>query len=121
MGYYVPNKMPEDCRECPYNHYVEMTGETVCDAGQFVMQTDSQSLPFEGRHPDCPLIDVPDGHGDLIDKQYVYQNTMTMGEHMRKIVLKQIDLLPTIIPADHFRDVTKKVATDIDVGHKEET
>lgn len=39
-------------------------------------------------------------HGDLIDKQYAYQNTMAMGEHMRKIILKQIDLLPTIIPAD---------------------
>lgn len=39
-------------------------------------------------------------HGDLIDKQYAYQNTMAMGEHMRKIILKQIDLLPTIIPAE---------------------
>ena len=38
-------------------------------------------------------------HGDLIDKQYAYQNTMVMGEHMRKIILKQIDSLPTVIPA----------------------
>lgn len=44
-------------------------------------------------------IPVPE-HGDLIDKQYAYQNTMTLGEHTRKIVLKQIDALPVVIPAD---------------------
>lgn len=46
---------------------------------------------------------VPE-HGDLIDKQYAYQNTMTLGEHTRKIVLKQIDALPVVIPADPVKE-----------------
>ena len=67
MGYYVPQKLPEDCRECPYNQYLEFSGDTACNAGEFVMQTDSKALPFEGRHHNCPLVEIPDGHGRLID------------------------------------------------------
>jgi hypothetical protein len=56
-------------------------------------------MSADHRLDNCPLRPVPP-HGDLIDKQYAYQNTMVMGEHMRKIILKQIDLLPTVIPAE---------------------
>lgn len=63
---------------------------------------DGRVFQFSGYGNPKPLgtaIPVPD-HGDLIDKQYAYQNTMAMGEQTRKIVLKQIDALPVVIPED---------------------
>jgi len=67
MGYYVPSETPEDCRECPYCCYYSFPGETECVAGHFLMQTDHKALLFEGRHPNCPLVEVPSSCRRLID------------------------------------------------------
>ena len=32
-----------------------------------MLADDRKPLPFEGRHTDCPLVEVPAGHGRLID------------------------------------------------------
>lgn len=91
MGVYIPDmEMPTDCGHCRFaiDGWCYAYGKPNIDA-----------LANDGRTNFCPLVPVPP-HGDLIDKQYAYQNTMAMGEHMRKIILKQIDLLPTVIQAE---------------------
>lgn len=96
-GIYISGmEMPESCWRCEIGNAEQMDNRP-CPF--YSIDGEEQKKYADSRHPDCPLIPVPD-HGDLIDKQYAYQNTMTLGEHTRKIVLKQIDALPVVIPAD---------------------
>ena len=60
------------------------------------------------RHPDCPLIEVPDGHKRLIDADALAFAVMDCQNTDQ--ALAAIDDAPTIIPA---------FETDIDVGQKE--
>ena len=112
MGYYVPNKMPEDCRECSFNSWSPFGGNTICNAGEFVLQTDFRALPFEGRHPNCPLIEVPDGHGRLVDKDELCKRLLAAwdtADKEKKVLISAVmaDIVtpivlgtPTIIPTD---------------------
>lgn len=59
---------PAECRDCAFCNYSMNTGETICDAGNFILADESKAIAFEGRHKDCPLVEIPE-HGDLIDKQ----------------------------------------------------
>lgn len=88
-------EMPKDgCMDCLLHKWT-FAGEMCCITDEIV----SGNVERGGFPANCPLISVPE-HGDLVDKQYAYQNTMTLGERTRKIVLKQIDALPVVIPAD---------------------
>lgn len=91
MSVYIPGiSKPISCYDCPCANGDRMRCQVAKRDFGF----------FEDTRPDwCPLIPIPE-HGDLIDKQYAYQNTMMLGEHTRKIILKQINLLPVLIPAD---------------------
>lgn len=89
MSVYIPGlEKPSDCENCIF-----------CYDDECLMHKPNEYRSWPEEYKNCPLVPVPE-HGDLIDKQYAYQNTMTLGEHTRKIVLKQIDVLPVVIPAD---------------------
>ena len=89
MGVYNPKMaMPETCREC---------GVTNC--GNY----DPDTWRIK-RHKDCPLIEVPDGHGRLIDADALREEWLENGENEyvydTNSFLDSIDDAPTIIPAD---------------------
>ena len=46
-------EMPESCKQCKLGHYDELYGITHCDILR-------ECMPYEGRHPDCPLKLVKD-------------------------------------------------------------
>lgn len=60
-------KMPENCRECPFENYHSDIGQTVCMASLRVLATGFKTISFDGRHCSCPLIALPDKHGRLGD------------------------------------------------------
>ena len=41
-------EMPESCKQCILGHYDELYDITHCDILR-------ECMPYEGRHPDCPL------------------------------------------------------------------
>ncbi len=45
--------MPESCKQCKLGHYDELYDITHCDILR-------EYMPYEGRHPDCPLKLVED-------------------------------------------------------------
>ena len=61
-------KMPECCRECPFENYYSDTGKTVCMASLRVLAIGFGIISFDGRHSSCPIVALPDKHGDLIDR-----------------------------------------------------
>jgi len=41
-------EMPQSCKQCKLGHYDELYGIMHCDILR-------ECMPYEGRHPDCPL------------------------------------------------------------------
>ena len=82
-------EMPKNCEKC------NLCDVVYCNSYRFC------SLDFyrETRAPDCPLIEVPTPHGDLIDRDAIqYANNTTFDEDYvrRKTIMK----MPTIIEAE---------------------
>lgn len=91
-------QMPENCYDCPFGADVDI-GVGVAH-GCNLLKDFAQYA--DERHPDCPLIPVPD-HGDLIDRneyeRVVRANSWT--NPAVPIAVNMIaDRMPTIIPAD---------------------
>ena len=67
MGVYIKGmKMPKDCRECPMQVYYS-SGKTWCKSTDMILSEDYKPIPFDGRPEWCPLVEVPEPHGRLID------------------------------------------------------
>lgn len=87
MGIYIKGvAIPTNCTDC---RYMPLVG---CNPYQ-----DNGMSPSHYRHRTCPLTEVAEPHGRLVDVDMAYQETMVYGEHFRKSVLKVIGNLPTII------------------------
>lgn len=52
--------MPDSCRECWFLKYDMNSGETSCVIEDMILARYFKALDFEGRHEECPLVDVPD-------------------------------------------------------------
>lgn len=65
MGVYVKGmKMPKNCLECEIRSYDANAGEEYCPFSQIVCLS-------IGIQDNCPLVEVPEPHGDLIDRDEV--------------------------------------------------
>ena len=53
-------KMPHDCDSCKVSDILDCTLWKPMDIGE--------------RHPECPLVEVPTPHGDLIDRQKLLED-----------------------------------------------
>lgn len=62
-------EMPKDCRECRLMEYHCSTGETWCAPADGLLAEIFKPIPFDGRPDWCPLAELPEKHGDLIDRQ----------------------------------------------------
>lgn len=75
MGVYIKNmEKPNKCANCPLCRYYYECGNVWCNALNVILE----SIPYEMRlldsalnsiepHKDCPLIEVTEPHGRLID------------------------------------------------------
>jgi hypothetical protein len=71
-------KMPKECRECPFVEYSSLLGNTWCKATAMIMAQNFKPIEFDGRHESCPLVEIPVPHGDLIDKEKLYNTTVDL-------------------------------------------
>ena len=51
--------LPRSCRDCPFNY------SGVCIASANCLKTKSL---MKARNPDCPIVEIPTPHGDLVDR-----------------------------------------------------
>ncbi len=67
MGVYIKGmKMPKNCVECEIRSYDANAEEEYCPFSQIVCLS-------IGIQDNCPLVSVPEPHGDLIDRDILEQ------------------------------------------------
>lgn len=103
MGIYIKDmEMPKSCKECPFSDHEAWCLIPGNWRKRYYCPTDEVS-------DDCPLVEVPDGHGDLIDRNVAEQDAQARMLICDKYdnqfqkpyeVMRAIALAPAIIPAD---------------------
>jgi hypothetical protein len=101
MGVYVKGmEMPHDCGDCDFlSGLICHDNEYYCYAPAFeknysINVTDNVE---NWSRPDwCPLVEIPIPHGDLVDKDKVYQSFYTDNQEINDAVL----YAQTVIPAE---------------------
>lgn len=89
-------EMPIRCINCPFKTYYHSENRCLANRGKKIV--------FEIGHDrgrDCPLLPLPEGHGRLIDADYLL-SLMDNGDHYPTGLLDAADIYdaPTIIEAE---------------------
>ena len=99
-------QMPSGCRECRLMDYDLHTGITWCFPADAILAEDYKSIDFDGRPDWCPMGELPEKHGRLVDADKI---KATYGEWYTEegseegfigTVGNLIDLIPTVIEAE---------------------
>ena len=74
MAIYIKGvAMPTSCYSCPF----ENGGDCYGGKAKYIMDVDDNEELFRNsRHPNCPLVYIPEPHGRLIDADWFF-NTFT--------------------------------------------
>ena len=97
MGIYVKGmRMPRSCFECKLDLRTD-----VCQAFCEWNAEHPYSIRGKDRLPDCPLVEVPEPHGRLVDAD-VLMNVYTKHEFSSDMgdAMEVLDNFPTVIEAE---------------------
>lgn len=105
MGFYVNLEMPKNCPMCPFAHYDDMfntfRGCDITRGKRWAVKNDKDYAKLSTRPDWCPLIEVPEPHGRLIDADKL--KSYWEPDHSRYFdadyFIHTIDAAQTIIPA----------------------
>lgn len=101
-------QMPEDCRECRFQDYGFNTGDTWCGVNDVILAKNFRAIEFDGRPGWCPLVELPEHHGRLIDADELKTAFPRCDNNMDiKIASARatINHMPTIIEAERIKEV----------------
>jgi len=76
MGFYVNLEMPPDCPMCPFAYYDMFNTFRGCDitrGKRWAVKNDKDYAESSTRPDWCPLIEVPEPHGRLIDADALHK------------------------------------------------
>ena len=103
-------QMPSGCRECPLCQYYPMIGETRCRGTGEVLASGFGTIKFSGRSEHCPLVELPEKHGRLIDADALITKRGGLAVDSENIVELSpgwtiplesvIDIEPTVVEAE---------------------
>jgi hypothetical protein len=102
MGVYIKSmEMPKDCRECPMQVYYS-SGKTWCKSTDMILAEDYKPIPFDGRPKWCPLVEVPEPHGRLIDTEMLMDDVKKNSASFfaEDFAREWLDVQPTVIEAE---------------------
>ena len=51
-------QMPDECRMCAMCEFYGVTGKTICKLTHAVLAEYYETIAFDGRHKNCPLVEV---------------------------------------------------------------
>lgn len=92
-------KMPKDCPMCPMSHWTKASDEfTGCDvvSGKRYEMSKSKEYRESVTRPDwCPLVELPEKHGRLIDEGFLASSGYVYGS-----IKPLINAAPTILEAE---------------------
>jgi len=106
MGIYVKGmEMPKECLECEMQIYYSFLGRTWCKPASIILADNYKPIPFDGRPTWCPLVEVPEPHGRLIDaeklkNEYPHDTDWDYPVSTNCYVCESIDNALTVIEAE---------------------
>lgn len=79
MGVYVKGmKMPKECEYCGFCRFYPENGNVWCNAKNIILKTkwkEPNWTHLDVKRPEwCPLVEVAEPHGDLIDRQKLLED-----------------------------------------------
>ena len=94
-------ELPKDCRECKMLTYYSTSGCSMCDISGNALARNFKPIPFDGRPDWCPLIEIPESHGDLIDRDALLDMVRDVNTdyycEVLGVTVEDIDSVPTVI------------------------
>ena len=92
----VDGKIPEDCGDCPYRGLDDNPVSCALTGGEISV------FPYYGnKDPSCPILaEIPDDHGDLIDKQSLIRGIETIDSGDEHTILRakwMVRTAPTVL------------------------
>lgn len=108
-GIYIPGmEMPKNCFDCDFSLFYNEMADLVCP----ILRGEVSDCGFntlEERHPDCPLVPVPN-HGRLINADALWVEINKICDRRDAEIITDLTCLqqilsavrhaPTVIPAD---------------------
>lgn len=85
--------------------YHSKTGRTWCFPTKILLADDYKPIAFDGRHEWCPLVEIPEKHGRLIDAdelkgEYPHDSDWEYPVNTNEYVVQTINEAQTIIEAE---------------------
>lgn len=106
MGFYVNLEIPKDCPMCPFANYDMFNtfmGCNITRGKRWAVKNDKDYAESSTKPDWCPLIEVPEPHGRLIDADEPISLIDTRGEKVEvtvaHIIEKNRGIVKAIIPA----------------------
>ena len=100
-------ELPKDCPYCKMAHYNasdEFTGCAVVPGKRYAMHNDAVYAKSTQRPDWCPLIEIPESHGDLIDRDALLDMVRDVNTdyycEVLGVTVEDIDSVPTVIEAE---------------------
>ena len=93
-------EMPTDCRECLMQVYHSTSGKTWCKPADRLLAEDFKPIPFDGRPDWCPLVELPERHGDLIDRDELLNASVLNPDHVPYITIRDVNGMTAVIEAE---------------------
>ena len=97
-------ELPKDCPYCKMAHYNasdEFTGCAVVPGKRYAMHNDAVYAKSTQRPDWCPLIEIPESHGDLIDRDALLDMVRDVNTdyycEVLGVTVEDIDSVPTVI------------------------
>ena len=96
MGLYIPKmKMPKNCYDCQIENDVPN-----CPVYMYYSATEY----MEERHPNCPIVEIPEPHGRLADiedvKKVIFDYNGEDEQKVRTMINALLSSVPTVIDAE---------------------
>lgn len=110
MGVYVKGmEMPKECEYCGFCRFYPENGNVWCNAKNIILKTkwkEPNWTHLDVKRPEwCPLVEVPETHGRLIDaeklkNEYPHDTDWDYPVNTNCYVCESIDNAPTVIEAE---------------------
>ena len=101
-------EMPISCEKCPFNDYEQGFCFAVCEFGNSGWPQFSLIVGgIKTRHPKCPLVPIPEGHGRIVDAAEILEkanNSPWFDGDVSELGLLLGSEVTTIVPAEGGRE-----------------
>ena len=106
MGIYIKGMTMQSCCDgCMFSDWSNLHQTACCKMRDYDPCFEYHSMDYREKRADfCPLVEIPEPHGDLIDRDALLKKTINNPLHAPYIVAKDIRDMPPIIEAEGGED-----------------